>query len=193
MNRYTMPTILIATVMVAGMFAFMPVEEASTVHDTIQGSQSQIQQAEDLNDRTAAEDNDVARVTISTSNNDPFIVQTLIVCATSGADSDNGGNQSEVKITSVIIDGDNMEDSDAAGLPISDIIADGTVDSICIDALARVTAINQGAIGGILASDGGDVVIDFELEGNGDDVINSVKAVAIVDGSSTLSLVSSLP
>jgi len=32
MNKLTIPTILVATVMVAGIFAFMPVEQASTVH-----------------------------------------------------------------------------------------------------------------------------------------------------------------
>ncbi len=40
MNKLVIPTILLATVMVAGMFAFMPVDQASTVHTTIQGSQS---------------------------------------------------------------------------------------------------------------------------------------------------------
>ena len=35
MNKLAIPAILVATVMVAGMFAFMPVEQASTVHDTI--------------------------------------------------------------------------------------------------------------------------------------------------------------
>jgi len=35
MNKLTIPTILAATVMIAGMFAFMPVEQASTVHTTI--------------------------------------------------------------------------------------------------------------------------------------------------------------
>jgi len=39
MIKYTIPTILIATVLVAGIFAFMPVEKASTVHTTIQGTQ----------------------------------------------------------------------------------------------------------------------------------------------------------
>jgi len=34
MNKLTIPTILVATVMVAGIFAFMPVEQASTVHTT---------------------------------------------------------------------------------------------------------------------------------------------------------------
>ena len=33
-----MPTILIATVMVAGIFAFMPIEKAITVHTTIQST-----------------------------------------------------------------------------------------------------------------------------------------------------------
>jgi len=32
MNKLTIPTILVATVMVAGIFAFMPVQQASTVH-----------------------------------------------------------------------------------------------------------------------------------------------------------------
>jgi len=35
MNKLTIPTILVATVMVAGMFAFIPVEKATTVHTTI--------------------------------------------------------------------------------------------------------------------------------------------------------------
>ena len=35
MNKLVIPGILAATVLVAGMFAFMPVEKASTVHTTI--------------------------------------------------------------------------------------------------------------------------------------------------------------
>ena len=35
MNRIVIPTILVATVMIAGIFAFAPVEKASTVHDQI--------------------------------------------------------------------------------------------------------------------------------------------------------------
>ena len=35
MNKLTIPAILVATVMVAGIFAFMPVEQASTVHTTL--------------------------------------------------------------------------------------------------------------------------------------------------------------
>jgi len=35
MNKLIIPTILTATVLVAGIFAFMPVQQASTVHTTI--------------------------------------------------------------------------------------------------------------------------------------------------------------
>jgi len=35
MNKLAIPAILVATVMVAGIFAFMPVQQASTVHTTI--------------------------------------------------------------------------------------------------------------------------------------------------------------
>ena len=42
MNKLTIPAILVATVMVAGAFAFMPVQQASTVHTTIQGTQQNL-------------------------------------------------------------------------------------------------------------------------------------------------------
>ena len=37
MNKLTIPTILMATVLVAGIFAFMPVQPTTTVHLTILG------------------------------------------------------------------------------------------------------------------------------------------------------------
>jgi len=39
MTKYTIPTIIIAAALVAGMFAFMPVEKATAVHTTISGTQ----------------------------------------------------------------------------------------------------------------------------------------------------------
>jgi len=35
MNKIAIPALLVATIMVAGAFAFMPVQQASTVHDSI--------------------------------------------------------------------------------------------------------------------------------------------------------------
>jgi len=40
MNKFTIPAILVVTVLVAGIFAFMPVEKASTVHTTLQSASS---------------------------------------------------------------------------------------------------------------------------------------------------------
>ena len=42
MKKYTIPTILVAVVLVAGMFAFMPVENAATVHTTILANTSEV-------------------------------------------------------------------------------------------------------------------------------------------------------
>ena len=39
MNKLAIPSLLLGVIMVAGAFAFMPVQEASTVHTTIQGTQ----------------------------------------------------------------------------------------------------------------------------------------------------------
>lgn len=38
MNKITIPTFLVATVLIAGAFALMPVEKATTVHTTIQAN-----------------------------------------------------------------------------------------------------------------------------------------------------------
>jgi len=39
MNKILFPSILVATVMIAGIFAMLPIQEASTVHTTIQNTQ----------------------------------------------------------------------------------------------------------------------------------------------------------
>jgi len=51
-----MPTILVATVMVAGIFAFMPVQQASTVHESIQASTAQVDCTTSANILTRADD-----------------------------------------------------------------------------------------------------------------------------------------
>jgi len=42
MNKIIIPSILVATILVAGIFAFMPIEQASSVHTTIQGTQQNL-------------------------------------------------------------------------------------------------------------------------------------------------------
>jgi len=42
MKKLAIPAILAATVMVAGMFAFMPIEQASTVHTTVTANTNEL-------------------------------------------------------------------------------------------------------------------------------------------------------
>lgn len=42
MNKLTIPALLLGVVMIAGIFAFMPVQEASTVHTTLQETSTNI-------------------------------------------------------------------------------------------------------------------------------------------------------
>ena len=54
MNKLTIPTILAATVMVAGIFAFMPVEQASTVHTTLATAADNTVLTTDIGDASGA-------------------------------------------------------------------------------------------------------------------------------------------
>jgi len=47
MNKLAIPTILAAIVLIAGIFAFMPINNATTVHDTIIGTQLALKIEED--------------------------------------------------------------------------------------------------------------------------------------------------
>jgi len=53
MNKLTIPAILAATVLVAGIFAFMPVEQASTVHTTLATSADNTALSTDVGDASA--------------------------------------------------------------------------------------------------------------------------------------------
>ena len=45
MNKLTIPSILAATVLIAGIFAFMPVEKASTVHTSLEAKMTAVENA----------------------------------------------------------------------------------------------------------------------------------------------------
>ena len=65
MNKIVIPALLVSTVMVAGMFAFMPVEQANTVHTTITDA---------INIEDIFADIDTA----ASTNNDAIIVDFII-------------------------------------------------------------------------------------------------------------------
>ena len=74
MNKLAIPAILVATVMVAGIFAFMPVQQASTVHTTIQDTTANLLELTATGVTPATGATDTATWTI----NEPFRVVNII-------------------------------------------------------------------------------------------------------------------
>ena len=70
------PSILAAAVLVAGIFAFMPVEQASTVHTIILGETTELRTVfQDELLMTAACDNDLIRIDADV----PFVLHSVVV------------------------------------------------------------------------------------------------------------------
>ena len=76
MNRLVIPSILAATVLVAGMFAFMPVDKASTVHTTIQAATTDLTSVTKIDD-DAPLNNIETGDAVSVTCTQPFIVRTV--------------------------------------------------------------------------------------------------------------------
>jgi len=89
MNKLTIPVILAATVMVAGIFAFMPVEQASTVHETIQNTQATV----------------TADQVITIDLDAPFILISLSVSCTQGVSATQCAGDEDMDLVSYTVDG----------------------------------------------------------------------------------------
>ena len=75
-----------------------------------------------------------------------------------------------------------------AGTTLADGLLTAGTDVVgCQDIIAALSATNAALVPLVYASDGGDIVIDGDFTTSGSS-ITSVKVVAIVDGSSTLSV-----
>ena len=159
----------------------MPVQEATAVHTTIQGTQAQILTASDTS-AVISTGADAFTITIDTTSGDPFIIQQMIVCSS----TDTSGS---VNATTVTIDGDAIVGVDGAPLDDTPIL---TTDSTtgCLD-LVNALAAGNAETHTVLASDGTSIVIAGTLDVAGD-AISTVKVVALVDGSSSLTVVSAI-
>ena len=109
MNKLTIPAILVATVMVAGIFAFMPVQQASTVHDTILAGTSEIRTAS-FNGNDCKNDADDGTLTLTLD-----------------------GTTDAALVVAILYDGD--EATDAGDFLTFDLNADGAeiVDALVLD------------------------------------------------------------
>jgi len=109
MNKLTIPTILVATVMVAGAFAFMPVEQATTVHTTIQGTQ--------LIDRTDSASATVAATDFTFTCDRGCVIQGIHI-----DDDDDGTATQNVVVESYSVT--NMVGAEALLFDFTDVIVD---------------------------------------------------------------------
>jgi len=103
MSKLTIPAILAVTVMVAGIFAFMPVEQASTVHTTIGV----------LNVKTA---DDVVPTVTANIIGDSAAIKTGNVCTVFQVEAADAGN--EVVSLEITADGETItliSDTDLEG------------------------------------------------------------------------------
>ena len=175
MNKLTIPAILVATVMVAGIFAFMPVEQASTVHlsGTITGVASQIILVSGVITPAAGGDATDAIACVKTSTN-PFHVLAVNLATTLDANTNLD--------LAVFVDGELSTDlSDDPGSDITAVTAVGTADDnfdyLAVNTLvgnpnlAGTTTVTFGPLADATAGDAVDeVTVSFIIAASGADV-----------------------
>jgi len=133
MNKLTIPAILVATVMVAGIFAFMPIEQASTVHQSTTGPQ---RLSEDII-LVTVEDTDLVIECPATSNGcvilDVYIEENDTVGG-GGADIDLGAVTATIDGDAVVISADlaNLVDESREVIAALSGVALGSGDIITI-------------------------------------------------------------
>ena len=141
MNSITIPSILAGVILVAGIFAFMPIDQASTVHTTIQASTTQMSIATDT--KTVTDTGTVFRVTCPAGSAGCHILEMYI------RDND-GGADLDVALIQLRMNGETFT-----------IAADGANTTVGADATALVNGVSGLAI---TASD----IITVNLDGNSD-------------------------
>ena len=124
--KFLIPAILVATVLVAGIFALMPIEQASTVHTTIQGSQMVLTPLT-LASTVAADDNQVqiqCGATAAVDRDRPFTVVTMVLAITQDDAGDN------IDYDALEIDGVAVTDTNVATFAANQI---GTNQAVRLD------------------------------------------------------------
>ena len=118
MNKLTIPALLLAVVMIAGTFAFMPIQEASTVHATLQETSTNY-------------------VTVTSSGSVVGDDDSFLITCPSGNDA--------CKILEIYVDNDPTGDLDP-GVAQLDIDAVGSGETSFVVAADTGAVISTGAI-----------------------------------------------
>ena len=100
-KQFAIPAILAATVLIAGIFAFMPIEQATTVHTTIQGTQNQlVRVASPICTIVDAEADGDCNISVNITAGTPAIFRSIEIQAFEGADAgDDNFNYAQVNVT----------------------------------------------------------------------------------------------
>lgn len=160
MIKYTIPIILTLTVLVAGVFAFVPVEEASTVHTTIIAAQTQL--VEESVVATTAQDD--FTITCNSANSACIIREIYL-------DDDSGSTVDVQDITLTVTTGSGDDESlVVAADNLNAATGGGATDTVALSGIGNI------AIGS------GDVLKLEMLIGNSD-ITYGIIVIAEVEGS----------
>ena len=176
MNKLTIPAILVATVMVAGIFAFMPVEQASTVHDTIQANTVQLVRVTEISANFPADIDDGLDMEVASDN--PFCLVALTV--ETDMDAADALGFSAIQL-------DDIEITDLNGVTIADATvndADQNDENVTVDWIDNADALATG-VHAFCAN----LEIDFIIDEGGTLVnteINRITAFVLTTGDATV-------
>lgn len=161
MNKILIPSILTIIIAIAGIFAFTPIDEASTVHTTIQDTTTQL--VEVIGAEAATDDSEYEIECPATST--ACIILEVYV--------DNEDTTSVVNVNDI--------DASIDGSDLFQVVA--AADNA--DVAAAKTAVLAGI--GDFAMGSGDVVT-VHLTGEANDEGYSIRVIALVDGDSTITV-----
>ena len=175
MNKLAIPAILTATIMVAGMFAFMPVEQASTVHTTVQDNTAEV----NIVDVAATTlDTDTVELSI-TGNGGDFCINGVYLTSTDASIANTDTlDLVDISINDVIF----LDEGGATPANLNLFTADADSDDIQLSLYAKLAGGNNdfpAFSNGVLCGDDNDVV-DIILDsttGNLDDVDVSARII----------------
>jgi len=204
MNKLVIPAILVATVMVAGIFAFIPVEQATTVHTTVvadlQGGggldhddisddiadtetailldlEEKIKLSEDSDGPTAVSTGgETSTITIRALDTGNPTTFNLKECYLEGT-SDNAGGD-DIQVTAIRIDGTSLYQGSNQGFPTPfGPTTDGNAGTSMVDLLSGL-----GFTNGLGATD----TITMTVNMDSGEFVDQIQCIAFVQNSADL-------
>ena len=195
MNKIIIPTILTAIVLISGIFAFIPVQQATTVHDeiiaAIQGSISGSQDAilEDLEDKIKLSSASFGPTAASVQNND---TSAIIITALDGTQettfnlkecyleaTTNNNNDDDVQVIAILVDDEAIYTGVNQGFTSFGPFSGPTVGSV-----TATVEILSGL--GFHTGLGAEEEIQILVEVDDGDLIKDVTCIAFVQNSADL-------